>query len=588
MSEAPLLWRSGARKEVMDLLRRLWTEGDAGARARLSDLLTAGPPDALLARLDPDRRRSSRDRRIFDRLIVLERLVEPPLTDALRAELDRIRGDYPEWRALEGDRADFSSFMEFRVGPETNVTVESLSSLPVEELVATLVDTEDLREGLLDIWREVAAGDPEKALSLLEEFPVEPHLSDVWVHGLWGLRDKAGGPDVRARLLGLLFHLPDPLLGDPEVTRAAADTLEVTAKVRPLPEDDGVFLGLFDRLLDSAACDPANADIPENDGWVGLAINRSMGSLASALLDALFGRGLVVGQGLPEDLRPRLERLLSYPETSHRPARVIAASRLSYLYAVDPVWTGKHLLPRFDWRDEVESIAVWQGFGWQPRIDERLWEALKPHFLPMFTPERLASIGSAASQMAALLMLAGVEFPADPLPRDGARDAIRAMPERMRAEAAAWIADYLRQQAGLEPGEGGTIPVDEAWKKRVGPWISRVWPPELEAEAGGAAPQFARAIVAVDDAFPDALRVLSPFLHRGGGDMMLHELAASDHPDRHPRGTVTLLDRVIDLDRVWMADDLRDVLDRVVAAEADLADDHIYHRLDERLRAAGR
>lgn len=588
MTDAPLLWRSGARKEVMALLRRLWTSGDATVRARLSDLVTAGPPEALLVRLDAEQRQSSRDRRIYDRLMVLERLSEPPLTEALRAELDRLRVEYPEWRAPDGERADFSAFMEFRVGPETDVTVEGLARLPAGELVAKLTETRDLREGLLDVWREFAAGHPSRALDLLQEFPAEPHLSDVWVHGLWGVRDKAGDPEIRGRLLGMLVDLPEPLLGDAEVTRAAADVLQVVAKVRPLLEDYGVFWDLFDRLLGSAARDPDNAEIAENNDWVFLAINRSMGSLASALLDALFGRKLVVGQGLPDDIGPRLERLLSYPEASHRPARVIAASRLSYLFAVDPAWTAKHLLPRFDWRDETESIAVWHGFGWQPRIDERLWEALKNHFLLMFTPQRLAALSEgSASQMAALLMLAGIEFPDASPPREGARDAIRAMSDRMRAGAAAWVADYLRQQAGLEPGEGEILPVDEAWTKRVGPWLSRVWPPELEGQAGGAASQFARAVVAVDEAFPDALRVLSPFLHRGAGDMVLHELAASDHPDRHPRETVNLLDRVVDLNRLWMADDLRDVLNRVVAADAALADDHIYHRLDERLRAAG-
>lgn len=107
---------------------------------------------------------------------------------------------------------------------------------------------------------------------------------------------------------------------------------------------------------------------------------------------------------------------------------MIAASRLSYLYAVDPDWTRVHLLPQFDWRDEVEATAAWQGFGWQPRIDERLWQALKPHFLASFTPERLQGLGTAGTQLAAMLMLVGVEFGLDELPRDAARNAIRAMP----------------------------------------------------------------------------------------------------------------------------------------------------------------
>lgn len=53
----------------MDLLRRLWNHGDEAVREGISTLLVAEPPEALLARLDEDRRTASRDRRICDRLV---------------------------------------------------------------------------------------------------------------------------------------------------------------------------------------------------------------------------------------------------------------------------------------------------------------------------------------------------------------------------------------------------------------------------------------------------------------------------------------------------------------------------------------
>ena len=265
---------------------------------------------------------------------------------------------------------------------------------------------------------------------------------------------------------------------------------------------------------------------------------------------------------------------------------MIAASRLSYLYAVDPDWTRVHLLPQFDWRDEVEATAAWQGFGWQPRIDERLWQALKPHFLASFTPERLQGLGTAGTQLAAMLMLVGVEFGLDELPRDAARNAIRAMPQRLKSEAADWIASYLRDLAG---GAVDEPTADDAWVERVGPLLARVWPPEPDPEGRGVASQFARAIVALDEAFPQALKALSPHLIRGSADMALPELAASAHPEKHPRETLTLLHRIVDIDRIWwMADDLGDILARLRAAEPEIAEANEYRRLDERLRAAAR
>lgn len=90
MADIPILWKSSARKEVMDLLRRLWTGGDEATRTTLSDRIAAGPPDSLLERLAEDARTSSRDRRIFDRLTVIERLGQPPLTPILLAEVARL------------------------------------------------------------------------------------------------------------------------------------------------------------------------------------------------------------------------------------------------------------------------------------------------------------------------------------------------------------------------------------------------------------------------------------------------------------------------------------------------------------------
>src|SRR3982074_3571140 len=105
MVDIPLVWASGARKEAMDLLLTLWTSGVPEVRDQLAEAIIAGPPHDLLAHIEIDEREKSRDRRIFDRLIVLERLGDPPLNVMLMAESARIRGIYPNWRAPAGEAA---------------------------------------------------------------------------------------------------------------------------------------------------------------------------------------------------------------------------------------------------------------------------------------------------------------------------------------------------------------------------------------------------------------------------------------------------------------------------------------------------
>lgn len=587
MSDVPILWTSGARKEAMDLLRRLWTRGDAQTRLALSAAIVAGPPEKLLAHIDPEDRTTSRDRRIFDRLTVIERIGEPALDKALADEWARLRNAYPEWRSIEGEQAHFSTWMETRIGSDTNYGPEELKGMAVADLTRLLVEEQEKREGLMDAWRQVGVSDPAFAINALEALSEReaPEPTDVWVYGLWGVRDSATQAAERQQLVDLLLVLSDAHFQIPEIANAVADILEGSAKIRPLPVDESCFWRLFDRTLPAAAVDPANREIPADRGWVTLAINRSMGTLATAFLGALFGRELKVGEGIPADLKPRLNDLLSPFAEAHRPARVIAASRLSYLFAVDPDWTTEKLLPSFDWAQEDEAMAAWQGFAWQPRIDAKLWAALKPHFLQMFTPERLHHLGFGGKNMAAMLMLVGVEFGQNELPRDSVRDAIRAMPDEFRVEAAAWIASYLRQSA--DGGDPPEVAADQLWAERVAPWLQRVWPPEPQIRSQGTAVQFARAAVAVDEHFPRAVTLLMPQFVRGSADMVLMDLGASTHPDRHPRATLDLLEATLDPNQFWFAGEIRGILDRVRAADGTLTDTNAYRQLDQRLRVDG-
>ncbi len=103
MADIAALWQSSSRKEVMDLLQTIWPALDHASRNKLSHAIVTGSPDHLLAQVDVNERVSSRDRRIYDRIIVLERVDSPPLTDVLINELARICSVYPEWRAMPGN-----------------------------------------------------------------------------------------------------------------------------------------------------------------------------------------------------------------------------------------------------------------------------------------------------------------------------------------------------------------------------------------------------------------------------------------------------------------------------------------------------
>lgn len=573
MADIPFLWASGGRKEALALLDALWIEGTDEHRKRITDAILAGPPADLLAQLGEDDRPKSRDRRIFDRLIGIERLGAPPLGERLQAEVERLAIAYPHWTVPEGERAQFASWSEVRLGPESDYSVDDLTQKNTAELVELLVTSAERREGLLEAWKEFGEAEPENAILVLESLGSreDPGPIDVWQYGLWGLRSTAKDASLRQRVLDAVEQIPDAVVKHPNVTRVSADYLHAAASSSPSPTNDPTVWRFFDRMMISVKLDETNLQEEDREA-VTHAINSSMGVLAQTFFALLFARSLKVWSKIPIDLRARADRLMTPSSALNRPARVIAASRLSYLFAVDPDWTKEWLVPSFDWMaSEVEAAAVWQGYAWQPRIDEKLWPVIRPYFLQVFEADHLNTIGEMAKSLVQLLMLVVLDIEKNRIPNNVVRAALRSMSDRHRAEALSWITYFLAQPE--EPGgEGDTTgspkTADSIWSQRVAPWLANVWPPEPGIQSGSTSEYLAQIAIVTDSRFPEAVEAIIPHLVRTNAFYELDRLRQSTHPENHPRAVIRLIDALADrLTTSYDTRDLSNILQRVRAAD---------------------
>jgi hypothetical protein len=584
MSSTPLIWHPGARKEATDLIEHLWRTGDDAVRDRLAEVLLAGPPEDLdNDQIDPDERQARRDRRLFDRLGLLIRDKSAPLSPRLQSAQDEILQRHPGWQLREGEQARFVVWSEVGNGPDTAYSLDDLRAMEDPELVELLSGETNRREGLLESWRQLVGLEPERAIRLFRTLQRQTAGGppDVWQTGLWGLREASESQHLQDRLVELLNTVPNALFGEISFSRAVADFLEAcSTRFQGRPTED--YWRLFDRALAAAETDRDNAESPKDSKWIERAINRSLGHLATAMLNGLFAYRLRGGDGVPPDQCERLNRLLGVGQPQHRLARVIAASRLPYLFAVDPDWTRATLLPCMSWDDEEEATALWQGFAWAPRVGPELWAEIRSPFLDAFTPERLRRFGDLGRNMAQLLMLAGIVFSSADIPVDRAGAAVKAMTGSMRENAIWWTCHYL---------EGGGDPEDEPradradvlWRDRVKPWLGRVWPHELDYRSPGLSDRFATLAAATNEEFPDAVGFLSPFLVKSDALLALHRLNETSHPDRHPVETLQLLNAVLDLNAFWIPDNVRGILDRIAKAQPDLKEDPIFRRFTDRL-----
>lgn len=95
------------------------------------------------------------------------------------------------------------------------------------------------------------------------------------------------------------------------------------------------------------------------------AINHPAGNLAEFWTKVVQWEWSEKGaswDGLPERLVAQLDRLVLTTDRSGLLARAFLASHLHFFFGADREWCENRLLPLFNWTNEAEASAAWQGF----------------------------------------------------------------------------------------------------------------------------------------------------------------------------------------------------------------------------------
>ena len=116
--------------------------------------------------------------------------------------------------------------------------------------------------------------------------------------------------------------------------------------------------------------------------WTMEAINSPTGKIAEALFNDPRKDKLDRNQGFPQEWLRHVEALLALPRDLRRHALVLLFRNLDWFYAIDPKWTGQHLLPMLHSDDVEDRDAAWSGFLWAARTPSReLYMLLKQDML---------------------------------------------------------------------------------------------------------------------------------------------------------------------------------------------------------------
>jgi hypothetical protein len=580
-------WSSSHARELLRALKARWTHISDRDRQAIEKAILAGRKKHDFE--STEEYAEGRATLSAERLIWMQE-AGLMLSAATLAQIPALKSASPRWRDSWAKSADASH--ESRSGWVKQETDPApIANLPVSKVIArcdTLAEREFESFTDHDPFRGLVASNPRRAIAVLDyEGSRGNYPRRYWSRLFSGWPERATSQRIR-------------LLARAGMNLPAASIVEIrydvtgwfAAHYKSIDKAErGLAHRFFDRVVDALAGSGAEVlhsalgkssvggiEIPSNRMGVDYAINAPTGHLAEGLFAALYARKPRDDEGLPGDVRQRLETLFALPDEGGWHALTIAAQHLHNLYRIDRDWTRALLLPHFDPR-MPESEAAWSGYLRAGRLAHRdLFKDMRNHFLaafaatPRWNAHRIEHLGQHL-----LLALGGPPRGKSYITALEARVALRSANSAVRLETLS----YLRRCAAQPEG----------WKRIVLPFFRNVWPREKQFQTAETSRSLVHFLEELGSHFPDGVRIVADFLVSSSDiDLYVYQLANErehGHGDllaQYPQETLTLLSKIIDEKAASPPYGLAEVATRLAAVAPELRQDERWQRLDKMAR----
>ena len=435
--------------------------------------------------------------------------LEPP-----EPGVDEERNEFTRWR--EGARW---------IGDE-EFAPRDLRDGPAADIAAAIRD-ENIRP---DEFRGLASVQPEKAREALEQLAAEGRWPPVfWQQFLWSIPGPPDEPGVDTGLheevARTLSDAPDELYE--EIGNAFADLVKRLATAYGADREPE-FAELWERAWRIAGR-RAPPDVAVAEEPLDQALNDPAGKLADAALARLRKHQPQAGEGLPEALRPYFDALVRDP--GGHLGRVMLATRLYYLFAIDPDWVQKRLIPLLDLEESREAPDLWYAYGWSRTIGPNLLHVLKGSFLAVLRSGEMTP--RAEHNLTLLFMTVCLEAP-----NELAKEEIEGVMDTMSETALETVLASLRDRLKGEPAERAEI-----WNERLQPWLQAFWPEPPVRNTAAVSKAMVDLLAESGGAFSEAVAWSLGYLQPMEGD--LFRLRESGHARQYPESTLDIVATVV-------------------------------------------
>ncbi len=340
LCQAGWLFEPYLRHEAMRLAATALPEATPESIDRLAELAIAGDPGA------PEQNTpEAAEHAEWIAFVWLEWIAQhAPESESTRRALGAIQEKYPDWQ-----RYDHMDFL----------------------LWTTAESKESFFQGDPDDLHKEIGQDPAGAVRRLLSFSArgdpwsgEPSREDA-LH--WLENTVKAYPTDGIQVLDVLTGADPP--DDQQACQRVAETVLRTLSGAELSDD--LSRDLTERLTD--IWDTGTAQWTAGTGITGSsrgplthAINHWAGHLAEIalrLINHVYKGAEETWTGLPDELRPAMEAIVSGSDIASQLAQVVLASRIGFLFHVDEPWCRANILPLLDPEEDTErAIRCWDGY----------------------------------------------------------------------------------------------------------------------------------------------------------------------------------------------------------------------------------
>ena len=565
------LWSVETQREVMRLLV-LQGHRLSSSQGTLEAAILDGPPRHMYKEsLEPEDWKKIVGSSVWLRLAKLDES-GLQLGDAAQSRFDTLSSANPSLQLHPYKREEFSHWISGTGDPDYEDDREiDIAPRKRRDLVQWLKDSPPQRHWSEDTWRDTCRTEFLLSFGALCDLARQGiWLASRWREALQVWSEEGLVQQSWRYAAPLVATMPDNILQ--EIARGVAWWLYATSKSGE--GHDEILLDLCQRILNLPLEPGSGLTITQGGEQIRRsvteAVNHPVGLVTQALLSLWFRREPNDNDHLPDHLEPLFTQMCNAQVERFRHGRAVLASRLIALFRVDPSWTEQHLLPLFQWTDNlIEAQIVWEGFLWSPRLYRPLLNAFRPQFIE--TASHYDDLGEFRRQYAAVLTYAALEY----TNKDEAtefRSAFNALPEEGLQEAARTLSQAL-ESAGAQR--------EDYWSSRIQPFWQDIWPKSLDLVSVGITKSLVLMSIAAEEKFPDAVDLIHGWLQPlEYPHYVVHRLRESDFCARFPNATLCLLDAVIS-DQPGSLPELEKCLTNISEAMPEIQNDPRYQRLKE-------